>query len=463
MWLAVGKIFADNKLDMERLASVAGELLRWLARKLALIYYSRIYVTQREQVPESGPVLFVANHANSLLDAVMVGRAARRPVHFLAKAPLFSIPVFGPALQALGMVPAYRAADDASKLSKNLDSISQTAACLAKGEAVGVFPEGKSHDALTIEQVKTGAARIAGEAIKQGADNLRILPLGINYERKERFRSVVWVNVGQPIPAKVWLNGGGDERKAVRELTGEIERRLKEVAVHLDEPAWEVILEDLEALQPPPREGRRNALTLLQHRKRIADAMNHFRGRDQSRAEQMGDLLNNHHEGLVAAGLNVRSDFLHYRGPMLVLRLLGRGFLFAFSFALSIPGTLHHAVPFAVTRLIAGLLQAPGRSTIALARLLIGLPVYAAWYAAIWKLLVLYVSSSAAWMWTACMPLAGLFALMFWRQAKRIAPVLGREMAMLIRPEQIGKLRANQDKLKRELEKLAGEYSRRHT
>ncbi|HKQ38311.1 MAG TPA: 1-acyl-sn-glycerol-3-phosphate acyltransferase, partial [Verrucomicrobiae bacterium] len=108
---------------MDRLANVLGDVVRWLARKLVLLYYSRIYVSNRELLPEQGPVLFVANHANSLLDAVMVGRTARRPVHFLAKAPLFTIPVFGPALHALGMVPAYRASDDPSKLSKNLDSI----------------------------------------------------------------------------------------------------------------------------------------------------------------------------------------------------------------------------------------------------------------------------------------------------------------------------------------------------
>jgi glycerol-3-phosphate O-acyltransferase / dihydroxyacetone phosphate acyltransferase len=441
---------------MDRLANFLGDVVRWLARKLVLLYYSRIYVTNRELVPDSGPVLFVANHANSLLDAVMVGRTARRPVHFLAKAPLFTIPVFGPALHALGMVPAYRARDDASQVLKNADSIAQTAACLVKGEAVGIFPEGKSHDQPAIEQVRTGAARIASQAISNGGEDLKIVPVGINYERKERFRSTVWVNVGPPIPAKVWLNGG-EERKAVRELTGEIERRLKQVAVHLDEPSWEVVLEDLEALHPPPRESR-DALSLLQQRKHIADAMNHFRAKGSAHAELVGDLLQNHHEGLEAAGLNIHSDFLHYRGILLVLRLLARGFMYALSFVLGIPGTLHHLLPFGVTRWLAGMLQAPGRSTIALSRLLIGIPVYAIWYFLVWKILADQFSREVAWIWTFWMPSAGLFALMFWRQTKRVAPVLGREMAMLIRPEQIGKLRANQEKLKVELAKLAAQY-----
>ena len=444
---------------MDRLANIAGDVLRWLARKLVLLYYSRIYVTNQELLPQAGPVLFVANHANSLLDAVMVGRTARRPVHFLAKAPLFGIPVFGPALHALGMVPAYRASDDPSKLSKNLDSISDTAACLAKGEAVGIFPEGKSHDALAIEQVRTGAARIASQAVNNGAAELRIVPLGINYERKERFRSTVWINVGAPIPAKVWLNGG-EERKAVRELTGEIERRMKQVAIHLDEPEWEAVLEDLEALHPPPKELRRDALALLQQRKHIADAMNHFRAKGSAHAELAGDLLKSHHEGLEAAGLSIHSDFLHHRGLLLVLRLLGRAFLFLFSFILSIPGTLHHLLPFAITRAFAKMLRAPGKSTIALARLLIGLPLYALWYFIAWRILAERLSPEVAWIWTLWMPSAGLFALMFWRQVKRIAPVLGREMAMLIRPEQIGKLRSNQAKLKKELAKLAEQYQR---
>ena len=72
-------------------------------------------------------------------------------------------------------------------------------------------------------------------------------------------------------------------------------------------------------------------------------------------------------------------------------------------------------------------------------------------------------SKEVAWIWTIWIPSAGLFALMFWRQVKTIAPVLGREMAMLIRPEQIGKLRANQEKLKRELARLAAEYARHTT
>lgn len=40
-------------------------------------------------VPATGPALLIANHPNSLVDPVLLLAAARRPVRFLAKAPLF--------------------------------------------------------------------------------------------------------------------------------------------------------------------------------------------------------------------------------------------------------------------------------------------------------------------------------------------------------------------------------------
>jgi 1-acyl-sn-glycerol-3-phosphate acyltransferase len=100
-------------------ANILGVLSRWFVRRLVRFYYPNIVITGRERLPASGPVLYVANHANSVLDPVIIGIAAQRPVHFLAKAPIFDIPVFGAVLKALGMLPAYRGSDDKSQVAKN--------------------------------------------------------------------------------------------------------------------------------------------------------------------------------------------------------------------------------------------------------------------------------------------------------------------------------------------------------
>ena len=54
----------------------------------------------------------------------------------------------------------------AEMVRRNVESLSVAAECLARGLPMGIFPEGKSHDLTHVEQVKTGAARIAQQAVE---------------------------------------------------------------------------------------------------------------------------------------------------------------------------------------------------------------------------------------------------------------------------------------------------------
>ncbi|MEC8973309.1 MAG: 1-acyl-sn-glycerol-3-phosphate acyltransferase, partial [Verrucomicrobiota bacterium] len=174
-----------------------GTLLRRLIRRLIRFYYPVIRVTNAERLPREGATLYIANHPNSLIDPVLIGITTNRPVQFMAKAPLFKGRLLGALLRSVGMIPAYRASDDKSSVRHNVESLAVSAENLAKGLPMGIFPEGKSHDLTHVEQVKTGAARIAQQAVElAGGEPVWIVPLGINYEDKPRFRSRVWVAVG---------------------------------------------------------------------------------------------------------------------------------------------------------------------------------------------------------------------------------------------------------------------------
>lgn len=450
-------------MDMSWLGRVAGDFARQIARNLVRIYYPKIEVSDRERIPAKDAVLLVANHANSLMDPVIIGIAAKRPVHFLAKAPLFDIPVFGEVLRAVGMLPAYRRSDDASQLKRNLDSISAAAGYLLKGEAVGIFPEGKSHDLVKVEQVRTGAARMAIQAVNGGATDLRIVPVGINYERKERFRSAVWVRIGQPIDVNDWMKKHAEERQAVRSLTLEIDRRLKEVVVNLDEEKWEPFLNDLEVLQPPPKVSARNPIAILHQRKRIADAMNHFLATDRPRAETMAGAIERHRKELAAAGLTIPSDIFRRQGLRLAARMSWEALWMSCGFVLVLAGTLHHLLPFWLTRLLARLVQAPGRSTIALSRLLLGLPIYGAWYAFTWWWISNYFLPWVAWVWLGPMPLAGVLALHYWSRVGSAGKSWWAQLRMLLfRQSELRRLRAGQHELRKSLRVLAEEYAKVH-
>ena len=445
---------------------VANEILkrsaRRVVRRLVRIYYPGIEVSDRNRLPASGPLLLAANHQNSLMDPVMLGIASGRPVHFLAKAPLFAIPIFGNLLHAFGMIPAYRRADDPGRTQRNSESLNLAAVHLGKGEAVGIFPEGRTHDAPRLEAAKTGAARIAIAAVRAGTKGLKLVPVGINYECKEQFRSAVWIRVGPPIEVNEWLaeRGGDDDRELARELTKELEDRLKQLIVHLDDPSWEPLLDQLEILLPPSRQSRRNPFAWLRQRKWLADAINHFMRTEPERAEDTATMLRSGHVRLNEAGLTARSSVLRYRGWRLVLRLGIEAVLMDIGFVLVLIGTIHHLLPFLLTRWLARLVQAPGRSTVALARFGWGLPIYGAWYAFHAWWISSYFLPWVAWAWLLPMPLAGVLALQYWRRVKRTSPAFWRNLGLAFRSARLEKLRAEHARLRELLRDMAAEYAK---
>ncbi len=437
-----------------------GHLARRIVRRLIRIYYPKVEASGRDHIPRTGPLLLAANHANSLVDPVIVGIAADRPVRFFAKAPLFDTPMLGRLLRAMGMLPAFRAQDDGAQVRRNLESLNVGTQALVRGEAVGIFPEGKSHDSLKIEQVRSGAARMAVQAAGQGGRDLKLVPIGINYQRKQLFRSAIWVRVGRPITVARFMSEHADERKAMRALTAEIESRLKRVVIHLNEPAFEPFLEELELLLPPPKRTRGHvAISALRQRKRLADAMNHFLEKDRPRAEAMAESIREYRSHLAAAGLASRSPVMRFRTWKLFLTLALEGVWLAFWFPAALIGTLFHIVPFMIVRALARKIQ-DGPTTTALSRLGLGLPVYALWYAGAWWAVRSYFLPWVAWTSVGLMLPAGALALSYAYRARDICRNWMQQLRVLFRAGRLRELRIEQGRLGEKLRAFVTEYSR---
>ena len=99
------------------------------------------------EVPAQGATLVVGNHPNGIVDPIMVTRVAGRPVRFLAKEPLFRMPIIGFLLKRIRALPIYRA-KDGHDTKANVDTFSAVYAALEAGEAVCLFPEGISHSEI---------------------------------------------------------------------------------------------------------------------------------------------------------------------------------------------------------------------------------------------------------------------------------------------------------------------------
>jgi 1-acyl-sn-glycerol-3-phosphate acyltransferase len=209
-------------------------LLRFALR----IYFKKIEVTGVEHVPTNSPVIFVLNHPNALVDPVFLLCLAPRPVSFLAKAPLFRMPVIGYFVRQLDSLPVYRRQDEGEDVSKNQETFVAARKLLAGGGTIGICPEGVSHNDPGLKPIKTGAARISLGAVSTGeVKNLQIVPAGLYYTSKTSFRSSALLYFGKPfvVPPVELEEQGNPPRDAVRELSSRIERSLREVILDAEQ------------------------------------------------------------------------------------------------------------------------------------------------------------------------------------------------------------------------------------
>src|SRR5258708_5975134 len=101
--------------------NVICQILRFALR----IFFRRIEITSAEQIPVDGPVIFVMNHPNGLVDPVFLLCLSGRRVSFLAKAPLFKMPVIGSLVRSLDALPVYRHQDEGADTSRNKETFAQ--------------------------------------------------------------------------------------------------------------------------------------------------------------------------------------------------------------------------------------------------------------------------------------------------------------------------------------------------
>lgn len=210
-----------------------------LARALLSVFFRQVEVVGEERVPRGAPLMVVANHVNGLIDpAVLLGFLPVRP-RFLGKSTLWSNPVLRPFLDLAAAIPVYRRQDPGVDASQNVETFAACYEVLRAGGTIALFPEGRSHSEPALAELKTGVSRIVLEAeAKYGGIGSRILPVGLTYDDKGRFRSRVLMAIGEPLdPAAELALYGDDPQGAVRALTARVRDALEEVTLNF--PSWD--------------------------------------------------------------------------------------------------------------------------------------------------------------------------------------------------------------------------------
>jgi len=398
--------------------------------RLALrIYFQRIEVTGTEHVPLKTPVIFVLNHPNALVDPVFLLCLAPRPVSFLAKAPLFRMPVIGYLVKAVDSIPVYRRQDEGEDLTKNQETFIAARKLLVGGGTIGICPEGVSHDEPGLRPIKTGAARISLAAVSTGeVSGLKIVPAGLYYTSKTRFRSDALLYFGNPIDVQpVTLEADGTPpRDAVRHLSSQIGQALREVildAKHEEELQTTARAERIfsSAANDGAGESLKNELRLQQ---RFIKAYSILESRQPERLRRLELRMMRFEEELKQAGVD--PDELSPPGSTMKVfaAIVKRSILFLLMLGPALIGTIAHYPAYKLGGFLATRLSRDSDDVISTVKIISAMLLFPLTWIVLTVLAYIYFGWVLALVALVVIPVCGYVAIVFFEELdKSIAGV----------------------------------------
>jgi glycerol-3-phosphate O-acyltransferase / dihydroxyacetone phosphate acyltransferase len=440
-----------------------------LVRKFLSFWINRFFrdvEIHRASDVQNGPVIFVINHPNNLIDTFLVSYTIKRKIHYLATAQMFRNKILSLFLHNMGIIPVYRKQDDSAYADKNVSTFQVCFKVLNNGGAIGIYPEGVTHAERRVRKIKTGAARIALEAEDHYHPGILLIPIGLNYSARKSFRSEVIVNIGTPIPASDYvLQYRSDPVTAVDRLTSDLQKAMEDQVVHVDTPELERFVRNVERIYKAELihdlmkdEGiSSNEVDSFQLSKKLIDAIDYFNHRDPERLVKFQQEMDTYLNRLKTLRLqdetlrHLAEDKNSYRSFLLRILFLLIGFPFA------LWGSLNHFFPYHISRWISRWITEK-ETDYATVRILCGIVLYPIFYAFQIYWTWMHYGWTAALFYGITLPIFGAFAYYYWDRFKEFRVSLQLFFVMLTRRQLIYQLKERREKLVHDLDQAKEEY-----
>ena len=194
-----------------------------LAKIILPLYFGKIKITGRENIPTTGPVIIAPTH-RSRWDAIIVGLAlgrsgSGRDLRFMVSADEMK-GFQGWLIKRLGGFPI-------QLQPPGIKSFRYSVELLCKDQMLVIFPEGgiyRHGQELAVHPFKEGLARIALQVTSQGKD-LPILPVSISYSQPyPSWGTDVNLHISSPLNVAEYKSGS--TKKRAKQLTADLEQIL---------------------------------------------------------------------------------------------------------------------------------------------------------------------------------------------------------------------------------------------
>ncbi len=200
-------------------------IVRPLAALTLKTNFRKIYFSNVDLIPDDHPVILAVNHPTAFIEPCVLACFQPYSLHFLVRGDFFAKPLFRYLLERLHMIPVYRLKDGGfTKVKNNYSTFERCYVALQAQKTLMILAEGSCTHEKRLRPIRKGTARIAfGAYEKYQIEDLRIVPIGVNYAAAESYRTDLMIEVGTPICLEDYLDQYQKEpQMAIRQLTEEV-------------------------------------------------------------------------------------------------------------------------------------------------------------------------------------------------------------------------------------------------
>jgi glycerol-3-phosphate O-acyltransferase / dihydroxyacetone phosphate acyltransferase len=395
------------------------------------VFFRKYQVQGQEKLKAiKGPLIVVSNHPNTLIDPLIVATLMPQRVAFVANGSIFN-KFTRPIFRYFNVIPVYRKKDmgDAnnplSQTELNKSTFKNCYEHLAKDGTILLFPEGTSELERRLRDIKTGTARIALGAEHENRFELgvKILPIGLNYSDQTRFRSEVFINVGEPIYLADFKEKYNPESfETVEALTELIAKKLSELSIVTEDEDEDSLVKNIEILYKNqlfqalhlPKTEKKHEFSII---KEIVAAVRYFEKHEPELFNKLQNSMNSYLTNVQKLGL---SDDVFYKTQKhsISRQFWQTVFILITGFPMYVYGLINNYLPYILpSKLVRFIsLDISYRGSILLTT---GIVTFLSFYGLqIWGIQHFFGQPLLTTLYALSLPLSGYFALWYWGKAE---------------------------------------------
>ncbi len=253
--------------------------IKWVTRIAIRVFFRKIYFYNKDIIKPGIPTILAINHPTAFIDPIFVATHITPKTYTMLRGDLFNSPFKIWLLDQIGTIPIFRFRNGFEGMRQNQDTFERCYDLLNKNACISILSEGNMKHEKRLRPIQKGTAKMAlGVYEKYQNEAVQIIPVGVNYSDSNQMRSVLMANVGEPILIKDYLDAYRENpRKAILQITREIERQLKERVIHIADPVDDSWINQILEIQQNNLEStvwpgyaetdmlRQQQMTLVQH------------------------------------------------------------------------------------------------------------------------------------------------------------------------------------------------------